>query len=136
MGAGDSTINPMPRQPFDQAKGSSARSVPAALSTSEPEVQDLYQALVLFCHDVGPYSVEEKKTSIHLVRKSAFAGVHPRRKHLVLTVKAASAINSDRIFTSEQVSKSRWHHEIRLTGPTDLDQELLGWLRQAYGISA
>jgi len=110
--------------------------LPAALSSSEPEVQALYRALVLFCRGLGPFSVEEKKTSIHLVRKSAFAGVHPRRKHLVLTVKSALAISNSRIFKSEHVSKSRWHHEIKLIEPSDLNPELLAWLRDGYDISA
>ena len=96
----------------------------------------MYRALLLFCHDLGPFSVEEKKTSVHLVRKSAFAGVHPRRKHLVFTVKSASAIRNDRIFKSEQVSKSRWHHEIKLIDRADLNPELLGWLQDGYDISA
>jgi hypothetical protein len=85
---------------------------------------------------LGPFSVEEKKTSVHLVRKSAFAGIHPRRRHLVLTVKSASEIDSDRIFKSEQVSKSRWHNEIKLVDLTDLNPELLDWLREGYNISA
>jgi hypothetical protein len=110
--------------------------VPAALTSYEPEVHELYRALLLFCRDLGPFSVEEKKTSVHLVRKSAFAGVHPRRKHLVLTVKSASEIDSDRIFKSEQVSKSRWHHEIKLVDLKDLNPELLDWLRDGYNISA
>lgn len=110
--------------------------VPAALASSEPKVQELYQKLLLFCRDLGSFSVEEKKTSIHLVRKSAFAGVHPCRQHLVITVKAASAIRSSRIFKSEQVSKSRWHHKIKLLKRTDLDAELSGWLREGYDISA
>jgi len=109
--------------------------VPAVLASSEPAVQKLYRALLLFCRELGPFSVEEKKTSVHLVRNSAFAGVHPRRKHLVFTVKSDSAIDNDRIFKSEQVSKSRWHHEIKLIDPTDLDKELLGWLRDGYNIS-
>jgi hypothetical protein len=110
--------------------------VPAVLASSEPAVQELYRALLLFCHDLGPYSIEEKRTSVHLVRKSAFAGVHPRRKHLVFTVKSASAIDNGRIFKSEQVSKSRWHHEIKLIDRTDLNPELLEWLRDGYNISA
>jgi hypothetical protein len=110
-------------------------AVPAAFMSSELEVHELYRAVLLFCRELGPFSVEEKKTSVHLVRKSAFAGVHPRRKHLVLTVKAASKIDSDRIMKSEQVSTSRWHHDIKLVSPADLDPELLAWMRAGYSVS-
>lgn len=110
--------------------------IPAVLASFEPAVQELYQALLVFCRDLGPSSIEEKKTSLHLARKSALAGVHPRRKHLVFTLKSASAIDNDRIFKSEQVSKSCWHHEIKLIDLTGLNEELLGWLRDGTNISA
>jgi hypothetical protein len=73
-----------------------------------------------------------KKTSIHLVRSSAFAGVHPRKQHLLLTIKAAAPIPSGRIVKTEQVSANRWHLDVKLAVPGDIDTELLAWLREAY----
>ena len=32
----------------------------------------------------------------------------------------------------EQVSKNRWHNEIRLDHPDQIDAELISWLRDAY----
>jgi hypothetical protein len=66
----------------------------------------------------------------------AFAGIHPRKEHLVVTVKAAGPIRSSRVFKSEQVSKSRWHHEVKVVVAQDIDAELLGWLREAYELCA
>ena len=75
-----------------------------------------------------------KKTSIHLVRSSAFVGVHPRKAHLLLTIKAAAPIQSGRIVKTEQFSANRWHLDVKLAIAGDLDAELLGWLREAYEI--
>jgi hypothetical protein len=72
------------------------------------------------------------RTSIHLVRSSAFAGVHPRKAHLLLTVKAAAPIPSGRIVKTEQVSANRWHLDVKLAVAGDIDAELLAWLRAAY----
>ena len=72
---------------------------------------------------IGEFQVEVKKTSIHLVRKSAFAGVHPQAQHLLLTIKAAAP-----------VSKNRWHLEVNLTVAGEIDSELMGWLREAYAL--
>ena len=105
------------------------------LAASEPSAQDLYQALCRAVAKLGGFTEERKKTSIHLVRKSAFAGIAPRKKHLVLTIKAARPLESPRVFKSEQTSKSRWHHEVRLAAPSDIDKELLGWLAEAYALS-
>jgi hypothetical protein len=77
-----------------------------------------------------------KKTSVHLVRRSAFAGVHPRKDHLVLTVKAGKSIRSPRIVKAEQVSKNRWRLDVKPMASGDIDAELLSWLRDAYDLCA
>ena len=81
---------------------------------------------------MGPFREEIKKTSIHLIRGAAFGGVHPRKQHLRVTIGSAKPIQSARIARAEQVSMSRWHLDVKLAGSQEMDEELLGWLRQAY----
>ncbi len=109
---------------------------PNAFSAAGPVALGLYKQLLTALHAIGPFQEEVKKTSIHLVRKTAFAGVQARKEHLNLTIKAAKAIRSARIYKSEQTSKSRWHHEVKLAAPNEIDAELLRWLREAYELSA
>ena len=40
---------------------------------------------------------DPKKTSIHLVREKAFAGIATRKESLVLTLKASKALKSRRV---------------------------------------
>jgi hypothetical protein len=103
-----------------------------ALGLAGPVALELYKMLLAAAKKIGPFREEVKKTYIHLVRTSAFVGVHPRKQHLLLTIKAATPIRSARIAKSEQVSKSRWHLDIKIASAADLDGELLGWLRAAY----
>jgi len=105
------------------------------LSAREPVVASIYDALTKAANKLGPFKEEAKKTSIHLVRSSAFAGVATRKTSLVLTLKAASDIKSPRVTKHEQVSASRWHLEVRLDSPRDVDAELKAWLKDAYEIS-
>ncbi len=107
-----------------------------ALALAGPESRKLYASLLEALQSVGPFEIEVKKTSIHLVRKSAFAGVAPRKQYLLLTIKASEPIESSRIFKSEQASKHRWHLETRIASAEEIDAELLGWLRESYEISA
>ena len=104
-----------------------------ALFTS-PISRQLYQDLLTAIAPIGPFTEEEKKTCIHLVRGSAFAGVHPRKSHIVLTLKADRPIESPRIAKAEQTSKNRWHVDVKVAAPHDLDAELLAWLKQAYDL--
>jgi hypothetical protein len=84
----------------------------------------------------GPVIEDPKKTSIHLVNKTAFAGVATRKSAIVLTIKSDRKLASSRIHKSEQTSASRYHHEVKLTSPADVDAELKDWLKAAYELSA
>ncbi|GAC1389251.1 MAG: hypothetical protein NVS4B11_18810 [Ktedonobacteraceae bacterium] len=58
--------------------------------------------------------------------------MHPRKSYLYLNICADHLINSSRITKAEQVSKNRYHNELKLTSPSEIDEELFGWLKDAY----
>jgi hypothetical protein len=101
-----------------------------------PAVRQVYDQILRAAAAFGPVAEDPKKTSIHLNRKTAFAGVATRKDALLLTLKAERDIRSPRVAKHEQVSAHRWHLEVRLTEPAEVDAELIGWLREAYEISA
>jgi len=100
-----------------------------------PEVKATYAAILKAAKQFGPVKEEAKKTSIHLVRKSAFAGVATRKTALILTLKSDSDIASARIAKREQASAHRWHLETRLETPDQVDREIVAWLRKAYELA-
>ena|SRR2546430_13677300 len=106
----------------------------SALETIEarPESKALLAALLDRLSGLGPYDVEVKKTSLHVTRGSAFLGVHPRSRGLLLNIVTSEPIDSARIRKVERVSANRYHNEVLLAATGDLDDELVGWLRQAY----
>ena len=97
-------------------------------------VRVIYDRLLEALHGLGPFSVEPKKTSIHLVNKVGFAGVHPRKSYMYLNLRTEHAITNTRVVKSEQVSKNRYHNEIKLAAPGDVDTELAAWLGAAYAL--
>ena len=107
-----------------------------ALSDASPVSRELYKQLLTALRSIGPFEKEIKKTSIHLVRGTAFAGVHPRKQSLLITIKASKPIRSARVAKAEQVSKNRWHLDVKLSAAGEIDAELLGWLREAYDLCA
>lgn len=110
-------------------------SVAPHFAKSDPEVQLTYRRLLEAARALGPVAEEPKKTSIHLVAQTAFAGVATRRSALILTLKSAKDIRSPRIEKREQVSAHRWHVEIRLAKPSDVDRQLTTWLSAAYELA-
>jgi hypothetical protein len=98
-------------------------------------VRDIYDTLLAVSREWGPVEEDPKKTSIHLNRKSAFAGVATGKSHLTLTVKSTADIPSPRIGKREQASANRWYFCIKLTSPDEIDSEIISWLRRSYELS-
>jgi hypothetical protein len=117
-------------------KSTSTFSVDDHFDGKEPAMRAVYDRLLTALRKFGPVREEAKKTSIHLVRATALAGVQVRKAHIVLTVKSDRAPKSPRVFKSEQVSANRFHHEVKLSKPAEIDKELLAWLKVAYELSA
>lgn len=101
-----------------------------------PVVRAIYDALIAASRKLGDVTEDPKKTSIHLNRRTAFAGVATRKDAIVLTLKAPADIPSPRIHKHEKASPNRWHLEVRLTHPRDVDRELKAWLAEAFAMSA
>lgn len=112
-----------------------SHSVEEHFEGRSPVVREIYDTIVAAARECGPLEQDPKKTSIHLNRKTAFAGVQTRRDSLILTVKATSNISSPRISKREQTSAHRWHYEIRLGNTDEIDSQIIGWLKDAYDIS-
>ena len=102
----------------------------------DASVRQIYDRILKATEKFGPVAEEPKKTSIHLVNKTAFAGVATRKSAMVLTIKSDRKLPSPRIHKSEQTSARRFHHEVKLASPADVDSELLNWLKDAYALSA
>ena len=100
-----------------------------------PAVTATYSRILEATGRLGPYTQEPKKTSIHLVRRTAFAGIATRKSALILTLKSDRDVKSKRIAKREQASANRWHLEIRLEEPEQIDSELVAWLTKAYELA-
>ena len=102
---------------------------------SEPKVQAVYDKIVNAARACGPVGEDPKKTSIHLTRRTAFAGIATRKSALILTLKASSDIQNARIIKHERASANRWHLNVKLEDPRDVDATVVAWITQAYGLA-
>ena len=57
-------------------------------------------------------------------------------KYFILNIVSAAPIKSDRIMEQEQVSVHRFHNRVKIEKQEDIDKELLGWLKEAYSLTA
>jgi hypothetical protein len=110
-------------------------TVESHFAEKDPVVQKIYTKVLKAVRKFGPVVEEAKKTSIHLVNKTALAGVATRRNYMILTVKSDRKLTGPRIHKAEQISAHRYYHEIKLSSPDEIDPELIGWLKAAYALS-
>ena len=110
-------------------------SIKDHFANKDASVKAIYDAILRTAESWGPVTEEAKKTSIHLIRKTAFAGVATRKSSLILTIKSETDLKSRRIAKRQQASRSRWYLELKLESPEALDPELTGWLKSSYELS-
>ena len=110
-------------------------SIDSHFTDKEPTVRNIYDAILKASKKWGTVKEEAKKTSIHLVRKSAFAGIATRKSYLILTFKSAADLANERISKRERASARRWYMEVKLESPAAVDTEIKTWLKASYEIS-
>ncbi len=83
--------------------------------------------------------VEVKQTCVHLIAakgEPAFAGVHPRKDAVMVTLKLEEPWESKRVRKTEQASKSRYHCDLVVSAVSEVDAELIGVAKRAWELAA
>jgi hypothetical protein len=101
---------------------------------TQPLVRETFDRILAAVRRLGPVSVLPEKTRIALHVRMSFAAFTPRARwlngHLVL----ARRIDSPRFRRIETYSPRNVLHAFRLTSPDEVDDELIGWLTEAYEV--
>ncbi len=107
----------------------------------KPEELALYETLLDRIKALGAFTAIAHKTQISLKNRRVFACVSvfrvlPKRllpaHYLVLTLGLPDPLDSPRIAAKTEAQPGRWTHHIVLAGASELDAELLEWIRLAY----
>lgn len=110
-------------------------AVEQIFARSEPHVREAVRTLIARALALPDVTVDPKGTCVHLNRRTAFAGLHPRKGALLLNLRAAAPIESPRIRKVERASANRYHNELLVESPDAVDDELIGWIAQAHALA-
>ena len=113
---------------------STINSVDTLFEGKAPQLRPIYDHLVAALQEFGPVREAAKQTTIHLEKNSAFAGIHFRKNHLNLEWRIDYKIDDPRIIHQMQLSSRRFEHTVKLEQESDIDSQLLKWLKDAYDI--
>jgi hypothetical protein len=87
---------------------------------SEPQVQAVYDKIVKTARACGPVGRTEKDLDPPHA-PHGFAGIATRKTAIILTLKVPTDIKHARIIKHEQASAHRWHLNVKLEHPRDVD---------------
>jgi len=91
-------------------------------------VLQIYRKIVDASSTLGLVEEDPKKTSIHLNRRVAFAGVQTRKDALILTLKSDCDVSTAAVHKTEQTSANRWHNRSAASRSRRVDEQILKWL--------
>jgi len=83
---------------------------------------------------IGPVKVESLPCCIHLVGHYTFGAVYALRKGIRIHFILDRMLESGRIGKWSKNSASRYSYSVGICRESEIDKELLSWLRQAYNL--
>jgi Family of unknown function (DUF5990)/Domain of unknown function (DUF5655) len=99
-----------------------------------PRLRPVLDALLAAAPALGPLTVAVRKTCVSLVSpRRTFAVVQPTTKSRVdLGFRLDGVEPAGRLLAAKNVGNGSINMRIALSGPGDIDEEVLGWLRRSY----
>ena len=95
-------------------------------------MRPVYDALIAAARRLGPEVViSPKKTYVSLRRSKQFALIQPASSRVDVGINLKGTKPTSRLESSGSFN-AMVSHRVRVTSRSDIDAELLGWLREAY----
>src|SRR5438445_13673142 len=102
------------------------------LSTGTPHERAIYEAVMEHLDTVGPVHVEPVSVGIFLKRAKGFAQLRPMLKWVALSFSLPRRVQHPRIVRKVEGYRGRYYHVANIRSPEDIDDDIRGWLTEAY----
>ena len=105
----------------------------------------LYEAFVEQLLHVGPFETRVQKSQITFSNRHNFAFVSfllarkakdRPKNYITVTFGLNHQLHSPRIDIATEPYPNRWTHHILISSPKEIDEELMGWIKESYEFSA
>jgi hypothetical protein len=97
-------------------------------------VRDLFDRLRKEIEALGPVKLVPYRDRVAFMTRVRFAGASPRKKWLDVGFWLPRRIESPRLRRIETLLPNAHIHWLRVSDASELDGELVGWLREAYAV--
>jgi hypothetical protein len=107
-------------------------TVEALFAGCEPQVMPLFERFAKMVRTCGPVAMIPQKTRLVFQVRVRFVGIYPRKSHFLCGLILGRKLDHPRFVKIETFSPRSFGHHLRLAAESDLDDELAGWLQEAY----
>ena len=101
-------------------------------STGPERERPIFDAVMAHLSTLGPVHVEPVSVGIFIKKAGSFIELRPMQNWVAMTFPLNRALGHPRIRTKPSTSGSRTFHRVDLRTPEDLDDEIRGWLTEAW----
>lgn len=112
-----------------------AMSIEEYFSTGPAHERPIFEAVMASLEGIGPIHVEPVSVGIFLKRARSFAQLRTMQRWTALSFSLDRAVTHPTITRKVVAYHGRYHHVANVASPDDLDDELIGWLAEAYEAS-
>lgn len=115
-----------------KAKGASTEDVVSEIySGGKAELRPIHEQLMAAINKFGPFEIAPKKGYVSLRRKKQFAMIGPATKTRVEVGLNMKGVKGTARLT-EMKPGGMCQYKVNVTDTSEVDQELISWIRQAY----
>jgi len=131
LGLGHGDANAVAHHALKPAEESGADPLDAIYSGAKAALRPIHEALMAAIAKLGPFEIAPKKANVSLRRKKQFALLGPAtntRFEIGLNMKGVPG--TDRLL--EQPPGGMCQYKVKLTSVSEVDADLIGWVKLAY----
>ena len=109
-----------------------AKSVEAYFAERPAAEREIFELVAAHLRSLGPVIVEPVNVGIFFKGRRTFVELRPKAKWVDLSFGLNRRADHPRITRTTRTKTSRTYHGVRLRGPEDIDEVVLGWLTESY----
>jgi len=101
-------------------------------ATGPAHERPVFEAVMAHVESLGPVHVEFVSVGIFLKRARTFAELRPMQRWVAVSFLLSRPVRHRSIVRKVLPYHGRYFHIANVSSPDDLDDDLLGWLTEAY----
>lgn len=98
----------------------------------DPQVKVVFNKILEVVQGFNNSRMNSVKNAILFTSGSNFLAIKPKKKWLDIEFVLPYEANLFPVYKTVQVNKAMWAHFVRIESESEVDEELIGWLRDAY----